>query len=454
LPARDHDRLVIAAQRGTCAGFELGLERAEVTEDVRPAEFVVERGCADRTVDHDVERRGDAPGPAEVALPRLLETGNAQMRNGEARETGLRLATASGRSLVADLAASTGRRARKRRDRGRMIVCLHLHQDVDRLDIARIHVTVHVGEPALALRAFDHRCVIAIRRQHATRVARVRVLDHREQRLRLALAVDDPVGIENLVATMLRVRLREHHQLDVGRVALQPREVRREVIDLVVGEREAETLVRRDESSAIPRDRSQRPRLLVHEEPSSIVEREDRSFGHAVVQRRRDRAELLLRQLAASAHFVRNSALDALDRIQSTDVCDVSGLAGPGREGARPRNDDDQALGRERRRSAIVWGPRAIGEQRGQDAPLLGAEVATRLHKMDEACAEGLDCVPAGRHRGEKSRCSEVGECRGARQYQHLGASSNRGRMIAKRAPYFLSPISCLRAYTAAPETA
>ena len=67
-------------------------------------------------------------------------------------ETRLRLAAAPGRAFVADLAAGAGRRARERRDRRRMIVRLDLHENVDRLVVARVDVAVHVGEPALALR--------------------------------------------------------------------------------------------------------------------------------------------------------------------------------------------------------------------------------------------------------------------------------------------------------------
>ena len=43
--------------------------------------------------------------------------------------------------------------------------------------------------------------------------------NHREHRLGLRHAVDLEVGIEDLVAAMLGIGLREHHQLDVGRIA-------------------------------------------------------------------------------------------------------------------------------------------------------------------------------------------------------------------------------------------
>ena len=83
--ARDHDRLVIAAQRRAAGRLDPLLERAEVAADVGPAEFVVERRRADRALEHDLERRDDALRLAEVLLPRLLEARDAQVRHREAR---------------------------------------------------------------------------------------------------------------------------------------------------------------------------------------------------------------------------------------------------------------------------------------------------------------------------------------------------------------------------------
>jgi hypothetical protein len=45
--------------------------------------------------------------------------------------------------------------------------------------------------------------------------------------------VDDPIGVEDLVAAVFGVRLGEHHQLHVSGVAAHAREVFDEVIDLV-----------------------------------------------------------------------------------------------------------------------------------------------------------------------------------------------------------------------------
>ncbi len=69
--ARDHDRLVIAANDAWRIRRQSLFEAAEVAEDAGAAEFVVEGRCADRPVEHDVERRGDARRTAVVGFPRL-----------------------------------------------------------------------------------------------------------------------------------------------------------------------------------------------------------------------------------------------------------------------------------------------------------------------------------------------------------------------------------------------
>ena len=149
------------------------------------------------------------------------------MRHRESGEPGLRLRADAGRALVADLAARAGRRAGKRRDRRRMVVRLDLHQDVRRSRCARI-AAVGVGIEARApsrLRS-PPRCPSRRRPCPAGCAACVwRIIANRL--LSCAHAVDDPVGVEDLVPAVLGVRLREHHQLDVGRIAAERGEIRR-----------------------------------------------------------------------------------------------------------------------------------------------------------------------------------------------------------------------------------
>ena len=71
IAAGNHDRLVIAAHR---AGHVL-LVDAEVAAQVGAAEFVVERGAAERALDHDLERRGDAVRLAGHARSRRIAVG-------------------------------------------------------------------------------------------------------------------------------------------------------------------------------------------------------------------------------------------------------------------------------------------------------------------------------------------------------------------------------------------
>src|SRR5437773_8764192 len=94
----EHDGLVIAPEHTAHFRFEA----AEVAAEIGPAELVVERGGADRPLEHDVERRSEAAGLAgRGAFPGLLVAGNTQIGNRVADEAGLRLRAAAGRALVA-----------------------------------------------------------------------------------------------------------------------------------------------------------------------------------------------------------------------------------------------------------------------------------------------------------------------------------------------------------------
>src|SRR5215472_555274 len=125
----DHDRLVIAAPFAS----DLLLEGPEISEQVRTPELVVERGAANRTVEHDLQSGGDALRLARVDLPRLREPRNAQMRNGESGEPCFRLGADPGRALVANFTAGARGGPGKRRDGSRMIVRLDLHKRAGRL---------------------------------------------------------------------------------------------------------------------------------------------------------------------------------------------------------------------------------------------------------------------------------------------------------------------------------
>ena len=408
--ARDHDRLVVTAHAARRIAGRVDLERAEVAADRGTAELIVEGGRADRPLEHDVERRGDAARLAEIGdagrcLPGLREVGDAQMRDREADEPRLGLGADAGRALVADLTAGAGRGAREGRDRGRVVVRLHLHQDVDGFRMRAVDARRRVREPAQSLAALDDRGVVAVGAQHALRRARVGVADHGEQRLRLALAVDDPVGVEDLVAAMLGVRLREHHELDVARVAAEGAERSQQVVDLVGGERESELGVGAQQRLASRGERhaAQRPRRLAREQRLRLVGRAQHGLGHAVVQQRCRSSQRRRSERPRMAQPVLDAALDAAHRVEPADLRDVGGLAGPRRDGPGARHDpergalagadaDGTAPDASRVTGRVIGRiPRPVGQQRVEARALVGRQVAPEVDEVDERRGQAVD---------------------------------------------------------------
>ena len=156
-----------------------------------------------------------------------------------------------------------------------MIVRLDFHQDVREFLLVAVR-TVLAGIKAGDLRAFDHRRIVGIGHDRAVWIARVGVADHAEQGLALCLAVDHPVRVEDLVTAMFRIRLREHHQLDVGGIATHPREVFDQVGDFVIRKRKAHITIGalQGRNTALQYVyRGKRLRLEMLEQALDIVER-------------------------------------------------------------------------------------------------------------------------------------------------------------------------------------
>ncbi len=124
-----------------------------------------------------------------------------------------------------------------------MIVRLDLHQNVDRLHDPVIDAGVRIGKIAPPAAALYDRRIVAIGGKDPERTARMGVADHREQRFLPLAAIDDPVRIEYLVAAVFGVRLREHHQLDVGGIASQLPKTAQQVFDLICRQRKPQLAV-------------------------------------------------------------------------------------------------------------------------------------------------------------------------------------------------------------------
>ena len=183
-------------------------------------------------------------------------------------------------------------------------------------------------------RTLDHRRVVRVGDYGTARMLLVRVADHAEQRLRLRLAVDHPVGVENLVPAVLRIGLREHHQLDVGGVAAGTDEVLDKIRDFVFRQREPHLAVgafQRDNAAIQHIHRCERPGIEALEEPRRFLERREHGFRHAVVDQRQQRGFFLCRQRAGTApgNPECNAALDALHRFQAAMTRDIGGFRGP-----------------------------------------------------------------------------------------------------------------------------
>jgi hypothetical protein len=138
---------------------------------------------------------------------------------------------------------------------------------------------------------------------------------------------------------MLAVRLREHHQLDVGRIALEPAEALLEVRDLVVCQRQAKLDVgalERGAAGAEDVDPRKRLRRGAPEQLFGAPEIFEHALRHPIVQAECDGAELVSRNIAFE--LVRDAALDAAHRRKPAHAQDVRCLRRPGRDRTEPRH--------------------------------------------------------------------------------------------------------------------
>ncbi len=287
-----------------------------------------------------------------------------------------------------------------------------------------------VGEEAPGAEALDDRGVVLVGGQHAVAVHLVGVLDHAEQRLVLALAVDVPAGIEDLVAAVLGVGLGEHHQFDVVRVAPQVVEALDQVVDLVLGQCQTEVLVgllQRRTATTEDVHGGQRLGLGMAEQCRSVLEGAQHQLGHAVMQQRGDGSAVGLAQLTADV--IGDAALQALDLGQATVAGDIAGLARPGRDGAETRNGQEQLAA-----GFLHSDARAVLEQARQHLLFIGVEYAGDIGEMRE-----LGVQPGhGRHLAgqllEQFAMAESGKGGSAAQDQHRRYSLWRRGVLRGRA--------------------
>ena len=331
-PPRDHDGLVVAAQIRLSAFARVDLERAEVAGQRGTSELVAEARGAERRLGHDVERGGDSIRLAEVPFPRVHEVRNAQVGHRVAGETGLAEGPASRGRLVADLSTRSRRGARERGDGGGMIVGLRLEHDVEHVLAHRVAAGAGLRAQPLGRGSLDHRGVVPVGGEHATGVLRVSAPDHLEECRTLFLAAYRPPGVEDLVAAVLGVDLREHHQLDIVGIAAEDGECGEQVIDFDVVEGEAHGGVRLFERRAASRcdiDLPKRRRRGAREDFFRRNAARAQRFGHAIVQKRAEGGAQRLGGGIGPGEAPPGPALDTLDRLEAASPGDVGRLGRP-----------------------------------------------------------------------------------------------------------------------------
>ena len=341
--ACDHDGLVIAVDLIA----DLLLKCAEIAGQIRAAEFIVKRRAANRPSQHDLQRTGGVLRLAIFLLPRTRCVGQMQMGHGKAGQAGFWLTALSGRALVANFPARTRRRSGERFNRGRVIVCFHLHQGMGQRGIAAVH-TVRVGVKTFHHRALHHRRIVVIRHHVALRVQLVRVANHFEQAHRLLLAINDEVRVKNFVAAMLRVRLREHHQFHIGRVALNFLVRIDQIIHFILGQRQAQFnigLSQRRFTIFQQRNRLQRLIRQFEEQLMPVILAREPRLRHAIVHALRHRRQLICaqgffaaEQTLAQYQAILNPTLDATNVRQTRVVRNVRGFTRPRRNRADARH--------------------------------------------------------------------------------------------------------------------
>ena len=242
-PTRQHDRFVITAQLFAIVAVHFFFIGTEVAVQCRTTKFVVKCRAAQRTFCHDVQRGDNALRLTEIFFPRLFKARNTQVGYGETDQASFRLRAAAGGTFIADFTAGTGRRARPRRNRRRVVVSFDFHQNMRRFLMEIVAARFVVGKVATHFRTFHYGGVIFISRENVVWRGFEGVFDHLEQRFRLLFTVDNPVGVKNFVTAVLGVRLREHIQLDVVRVTTKLCERILQIVNLIFRQRQTKTQV-------------------------------------------------------------------------------------------------------------------------------------------------------------------------------------------------------------------
>ncbi len=160
--ACDHDGLVIASQLLAIRAGNLRLKGTKVACQIGAAKFIIERGGTNWPLQHNIECRGHPLRFAKILLPRLHRLRDTQVGDGEPHQPGLGFGASAGCTLIANLATGTGCCTWLGRDGCRVVVSLHLHQDMNILILITVDPFSGVNQKTLPTAALNHGCIVFV----------------------------------------------------------------------------------------------------------------------------------------------------------------------------------------------------------------------------------------------------------------------------------------------------
>ena len=241
--------------------------------------------------------------------------------------------------------------------------------------------------------------------------------DHVEQRLRHRRAIEDKFGIEYLVTAMFRVRLREHHELGIGRIASECAKGREQIIELHLGEGESPVAVGARKACAPLRANghaAQRARAAFLKQRLRIDAMQPHGFGHSIVQCGTEAQQCRLIKQGLCKNRIAATALQPADKIEAADARDIGRLAGPRRYRANARCHDQHLACRWRRERR--W---RVAQQAPQQQGLPRVRRVDRVHQVHPVRTNGHDARIDKAELRYQSIQPELGQCGSATETEH-----------------------------------
>ena len=111
--------------------------------------------------------------------------------------------------------------------------------------------------------------------------------NHAKQRMWLRNAINYPISIKNLVATMFRIGLSKHHQLNIGRITLDVSKILQQILHFISRQRQPHGSIGLRQcihSLANHINFTQFPRCCLLKQHGSSFQCGQHYFRHAIVQ--------------------------------------------------------------------------------------------------------------------------------------------------------------------------